>query len=294
MMGNLPVDALNILAHFSSKGKGRAWVYANCKKGSVLPDELLERRDEIIQILESDQSRFDGIITFYDSSFPKIRAQVSAGDYPLCFFYRGDISLLNTKRIAVIGTRSSTPDIKVREEAVVDALVEKGMTIVSGLANGCDSIAHSRCVERGGKTVAILPSPVWRVIPDSKIALAEEIVESGGLLLSEYYTVAGKTELTPRYVRRDHLQAMLSDGVVLVASNEDGGSRFAVNYALTNDIDCAALYDPATDADNPLFALNRQVVKSRGEAGVIDAKDAKNSVGRFIDRCFKPKNLFDF
>jgi len=293
-MSKISVDALNILTHLSSKGKGRAWVYANCKKGSVLPDDLLERREEIKQVLEFNDSCFDGIITFYDSTFPRIRAQVSAGDYPLCFFYRGDISLLNTKKIAVIGTRNASPDIKVREEVVVDALVERQMTIVSGLANGCDSIAHSRCVEKGGKTIALLPSPVWKVIPDSKIKLADEIVESGGLLLSEYYTVAGKTELTPRYVRRDHLQAMLSDGVLLAASNEDGGSRFAVNYALTNNIDCAALYDSATDADNPLFALNRQVVKSRGESGVIDAKDAKNSVDRFLDRCFKPKNLFDF
>ncbi len=293
-MSKISVDALNILAHLSSKGKGRAWVYANCKKGNVLPDELLDRRDEIEQILESNQSGFDGIISFHDSSFPKIRARVSAGDYPLCFFYRGDISLLNTKRIAVIGTRNTTHEIKMREERVVDALVERQMTIVSGLANGCDSIAHGRCVEKGGKTIAILPSPVWRVIPDSKIALAEEIVRSGGLLLSEYYTVAGKTELTPRYVRRDHLQAMLSDGVVLVASREDGGSRFAVNYAMENNIDCVAIYDVATDADDPMFALNRMVEKKRGEAGVIDAGDAKNSVDRFLERCFMPKNLFDF
>ena len=293
-MSSISVDALNILAYLSSKGKGRAWVYANCKKGSVLPDELSDRRDEISSILESNKSGFDGIITFYDSIFPKIRAHVSAGDYPLCFFYRGDVSLLNTKKIAVIGTRNATHEIQVREESVVDLLVENQMTIVSGLANGCDSIAHSRCVEKGGKTIAILPSPVWRVIPDSKIALAEDIVRSGGLLLSEYYTVAGKTELTPRYVRRDHLQAMLSDGVVLAASREDGGSRFAVNYALENDVDCVAIYDEATDAHDPLFTLNRMVVKKRGEAGVVGAGDVNNSVDRFLERCFKPKNLFDF
>lgn len=293
-MSSISVDALNILVYLSSKGKGRAWVYVNCKKGSVLPDEMSDRRDEISSILESSKSGFDGIITFYDSIFPKIRARVSAGDYPLCFFYRGDVSLLNTKKIAVIGTRNATHEIQTREEKVVDALVEKRMTIVSGLANGCDSIAHSRCVESGGKTIAILPSPVWRVIPDSKIALAEDIVRSGGLLLSEYYTVAGKTELTPRYVRRDHLQAMLSDGVVLSASREDGGSRFAVNYALENDVDCVAIYDEATDAHDPLFALNRMVVKKRGEAGVVGAGDVNNSVDRFLERCFKPKNLFDF
>ncbi len=293
-MSKVSVDALNILTHLLLKGKGRAWVYGNVKKDSVLPDDLLERRDEIAQILEYNESGFDGIITFYDSSFPKIRAQVSAGDYPLCFFYRGDVSLLSTKKIAVIGTRDASSDIKMREVAVVDALVEKQMTIVSGLANGCDSIAHSRCVEKGGKTIALLPSPVWSVIPESKIALADEIVQSGGLLLSEYYTVAGKTELTSRYVRRDHLQAMLSDGVVLVASKEDGGSRFAVNYALENNIDCATIYDAPTDANNPLFALNRMVVKSKGTAGVIDAKAAKSSVDKFLDRCFMPKNLFEF
>ena len=293
-MDKISIDALNILTHLSSKGKGRAWVYANCKKGDVLPDDLLDRRDEIEQILESNKYGFDGIITFYDSSFPKIRAQVSAGDYPLCFFYRGDVSLLNTRKIAVIGTRNFTQEIKMREEKIVDVLVERQMTIVSGLANGCDSIAHDRCVEMAGKTIAILPSPVWKVIPDSKIALAEDIVRSGGLLLSEYYTEAGKTELTPRYVRRDHLQAMLSDGVVLVASKEDGGSRFAVNYALENNIDCVAIYDALTDAYDPLFALNRIVAKRRGEIGVVDAGDAENSVDRFLERCFMPKNLFDF
>ena len=80
-MSSISVDALNILAYLSSKGKGRAWVYANCKKGSVLPDELSDRRDEISSILEYNKSGFDGIITFYDSIFPKIRAHVSAGDY---------------------------------------------------------------------------------------------------------------------------------------------------------------------------------------------------------------------
>ena len=89
-------------------------------------------------------------------------------------------------------------------------------------------------------------------------------------------------------------QAMLSDGVVLVASREDGGSRFAVNYALENNIDCVAIYDVATDAHDPLFALNRIVAKKRGEAGVVGAGDAKHSVDRFLERCFMPKNLFDF
>jgi hypothetical protein len=55
-----------------------------------------------------------------------------------------------------------------------------------------------------------------------------------------------------------------------------------------------AIYDEATDAHDPLFALNRIVVKKRGEAGVVGAGDVNNSVDRFLERCFKPKNLFDF
>lgn len=293
IMGKITSDALGMLTYLSSKGKGRAWVSSNWKKGDVLPSELIDRSEEIRQILECNESGFDGIITIFDSSFPKIRSQVAAADNPLYFFYRGDVSILNTRKIAVIGTRDVDTDIQTREEAVVDALVGRQITIVSGLANGCDSVAHSRCLARGGKTIALLPSPVWKVIPESKPALADEIVENGGLLLSEYYTVVGKTELTPRYVRRDHLQAMLSDGVVLVASKEDGGSRFAVNYAMENNIGCAAMYDAATDVKNPLFALNRAVLKSKGDAAVIDARNAVSTVNKFIERCYMPRNLFE-
>jgi hypothetical protein len=57
---------------------------------------------------------------------------------------------------------------------------------------------------------------------------------------------------------------------------------------------CVAIYDEATDAHDPLFALNHMVVKKRGEAGVVGAGDVNNSVDRFLERCFKPKNLFDF
>jgi DNA processing protein len=115
--------------------------------------------------------------------------------------------------------------------------------------------------------VAILPGPLNDVIPAKNRALAEEIVKSNGLLISEYLTSANsKMEMSGRYQERDRLQALYSNSIVLSASyakndiGNDSGSRLAMGYAKDYSIPRVVIYDKQYDANNPMYDLNRQIL----------------------------------
>jgi Predicted Rossmann fold nucleotide-binding protein involved in DNA uptake len=207
----------------------------------------------------------DGVISAFDHEFPQIYTTVKKDtDKPYLLFYKGDISLLKNieKNIAVIGLLNPENNIIARETIAVRKLVECGMNIVSGLARGCDTIAHRVCLEANGKTIAILPSTLAQIFPAENRELACEIVDSGGLLVSEYYKKpASRFESTKRFIDRDRLQAMFSKAILLSASYNEGkgdsGSRHAMGKAEEYSLFRAMLYDENSDKDNLQFGLNK-------------------------------------
>lgn len=283
---NYSENALNILTLKTYRGVGRAWIVKNItgnedestlvamlettlKHEAVSIFEFQQRKARIRTRLEKMRPFADGVVALGDISFPAHRGQVKNSEKPIALFYRGEISLLSqqNKNIAVIGLLEPDASTIAIEQQFVDGLVNKGCTIVSGLALGCDSVAHSQTLRSGGKTVAILPSPLHGILPSSNKALAESIVRNGGLLITEYFEDAtSKMELSGRYQERDRLQALFSDAIVLAASyakNDiglDSGSRLAMEYALNYGIPRAVLYDEQRDALNAKYDLNRQLL----------------------------------
>ncbi len=222
--------------------------------------------------LETDLAAIDdqeGIICAYDPHFPVINKNVkNKSEKPFLLFYKGDPDLLTdlNDNVAVIGLTDPDDDIKQREREMVKRLMAAGMTIVSGLALGCDTIAHQTALDCGGKTLAILPSPINNIFPAENRRLAESIVEKGGLLVSEYYKEpVSRYEAINRFVERDRLQAMFSKAVILTASyrkNEgDSGSRHAMESARKYGIARYVMYNEKIDRDNKRFGLNRDLVE---------------------------------
>ena len=175
------------------------------------------------------------------------------------------------------------------EEEVVEKFVSCGATIVSGLAMGCDTVAHRQALRNAGKTVAILPSPLDEILPAANRSLADDIVRTGGLLITEYYEKAkSKMELSGRYQERDRLQALFSDCVLLAASyakndlGNDSGARLAMKYAASYSIPQSVLYDPSTDATNPKYDLNRQLLSTVENIIVISRDNIESVVGRIV------------
>jgi len=306
---NVTDKALNVLAARTYRGIGRAWIVKNikgtestdrlvmllnqsAKEGTPISIREFEVKKQITHSqLEKSAGVVDGVIALGDSNFPTCRGKVKNSEKPVVLFYRGDLRLLEeqNKNVAVIGLLNPDEDTKAFEKRVVISLVNHGVTIVSGLALGCDTIAHKQSILSGGKTVAILPSPITDILPQGNKELAEAIVKHDGLLVSEYYErVNSKMELSSRYLERDRLQAIFSDWVILSASytennlGNDSGSRHAMKYALSYSIPRAIMYDPKVNGDNPKYDLNRQLISEDDRIIVINNNNFQEALKKIL------------
>lgn len=207
------------------------------------------------------------VICIFDDEFPKFNFKLRKSETPFLFLCKGNIDLINqiSKNIAIVGVISPTEDIKLREQNLVKKLVFNNLNIVSGLARGCDSIAHKVCLENEGKTIAILPTTFENLYPKENLKLANEIISSNGLVLTEYVNEPkNKFELIKRFIERDRLQAMLSSSIILIASysqgNGDSGSRHAMYKAKEYGKTRFVMFNKNTDFNNPIFALNKEQI----------------------------------
>ena len=206
------------------------------------------------------------VISIFDENFPSANGKLKNSEKPFFFAYKGDITLLNNvdKNVAVIGVLTLTNEIVEREEKVVKSLAEKGYNIVSGLAKGCDTVAHSESTKNNAKTIAFLPSTIENIYPKENISLAKEIINNGGLIVSEYVNEPkNKYENVKRFIERDRLQALYSKAVVLIASfrrgEGDSGSRHAFEKAKQYGKKRLVMYRE-TDANELIFGLNKDYV----------------------------------
>lgn len=276
------------------------------EREAVSLDIFLERRRRIEAQLQQYSPYMDGIVAIGDDNFPRYSAQPPNGDRPIALFYRGDIALLSKTclRVAVVGLLSPDESIEISERAVVSELVSKGAVIVSGLALGCDSIAHEQTLRDGGKTIAILPGTLQKIIPTSNQALADQILTTGGLLITEYNEEAhSKMEQTTRYIERDRLQALFSHHIILAASyapNKDGkdsGSRHALGKAKKYGIPRSVIYNEHKHGHNEMFDLNRQILKEDPSVSKIDSHnllDVVKRISRMEERELSPRDLFGY
>ena len=224
-----------------------------------------------LQALEQElKEKGINVISVFDNTFPVVGVKLKNSERPFFFVYKGDITLLNNldKNIAVIGVLTPTNEIVEREQKVVKSLTEKGLNIVSGLAKGCDTVAHRESVKNNAKTIAFLPSTIENIYPKENIGLANEIIKNGGLIISEYINEPkNKYESFKRFIERDRLQALFSKAVVLIASfrkgEGDSGSRHAFEKAKEYGKKRLVMFRE-TDASDLIFGLNKDYV-TQGE-----------------------------
>jgi DNA processing protein len=163
---------------------------------------------------------------------------------PARLFYRGRLTdAVDQFGIAVIGTRHPSEFGKKSCARIVKRCVEQKLTIVSGLAIGCDTVAHESAIQCGGFTIAVLAHGLDTVYPTINKRLAAEIIDTGGLLVSEY---PPGEEMRPNYlVARDRLQSGLSRAVIVIESDLDGGSMHAANASIKQKRMLGCLNHPA-------------------------------------------------
>ncbi len=206
------------------------------------------------------------VISIFDSNFPGVTVKLKNSEKPFFFAYKGNISLLNDtrKNVAIIGLLTPTKETIEREQKIVKNLGGKGFNIASGLAKGCDTVAHSECVKNNTKAIAFLPSTIKNIYPKENVVLANTIINNGGLVISEYINEPkNKYESVKRFIERDRLQALYSKAVVLIASfrkgEGDSGSRHAFEKAKEYDKKRFVMYRES-DSNDLTFGLNKDYV----------------------------------
>ncbi len=310
---NYTDNALNILTAYDYKGIGPVKINTNLEGNDDVERiyqlvgtheyEFQKKKNEIeSKIIELDDS-IDGVVAIGDSNFPEIRGQVKPSDKPFALFYKGDISLLSkrNKNIAVIGVLNPNEKIEQSEVIVTKEILKYNVNIVSGLALGCDTIAHKTALENNGKTIAILPSPLNDITPKENVDLANDIVKNGGLLITEYYEKPkGRNEIITRLVNRDRLQALFSDAVLLAASyapnklGNDCGSRHAMNKAKDYGIKRAVIYNDIKHKNESMYDLNRQILSDDKSVFRIDSSNMEDVVRKMINNTSSELLTMDF
>lgn len=164
-----------------------------------------------------------------DNKYPNSLKKLTG--MPPLLYYKGDIEILNRhKNIAVIGSRKSSLEGRKLAFETGCIVAELGMNIVNGLALGCDAQAFKGALSVGGKCVAIMPCGLEQIQPKSNYGLAEEILEKGGCLISQYPVGAAVREY--QYVERDRLQSGVSQGVLIVEAQAQSGTMHTANFAM--------------------------------------------------------------
>jgi DNA processing protein len=149
---------------------------------------------------------------------------------PKELFFKGDFSLLNKGlRVSVVGSRKATDFGLRRAKIITRYLVDNNVTIVSGLAKGIDTIAHRSAIELGGKTIAVLGTPLDNPYPKENIGLFETI-SNNHLVISQFpnnYPFQRKN-----FPLRNRTMALISDATIIIEASENSGTRHQAWEAL--------------------------------------------------------------
>jgi DNA processing protein len=142
---------------------------------------------------------------------------------PEKLYTTGDTSLLKRGlRVSVVGSRKASPAGIKRAKVFTQALVNHGIVVVSGLAEGIDTIAHETAIAAGGKTIAVLGTPLSKAYPAKNKDLLE-IIKKEHLAISQFPEgYPGKKENFPQ---RNRTMALISDATVIVEAGEKSGTR---------------------------------------------------------------------
>lgn len=168
------------------------------------------------------------ILTIKDKHYPASLRDLDRP--PPMLFLRGDARLLENRRIAVVGTREPTDLAIRRARRLAIELVEQDFTVVSGLANGIDTAAHSATMKAGGHTIAIIGTPIDVYYPKENRELQDEIADSH-LLVSQF--PLGEGIRTWNFPLRNRTMVGLSEATIIVeARAHGGGAKIQGDYCL--------------------------------------------------------------
>ena len=180
-----------------------------------------------------------------DPEFPVLLREIP--DYPHVLYLKGNAAALSARCVAMVGTRRATPYGQTMCNRLVEGLAAQvpELCIVSGLAFGIDVAAHRAALAAGVRTVAVLANPLPGVMPAQHTAVARDILDHGGALVTELHSQTRQNGTA--YLARNRIIAGLGAGCVVVESPDSGGSLATAHCADGYDRSVMAVPGRATD-----------------------------------------------
>jgi DNA processing protein len=184
--------------------------------------------DLVDEILHKTEKTGSELISIHDPDYPHLLKQIY--DAPPLLWVRGNAEALSTPGIAVIGTRKADKYARSQAEKWSELILHYGLSVISGLAYGVDTIAHQTAVDRNSKTIAVLGSGIDWIYPEQNVKLADKITDCGGAVISEF--PPGTKPDAGNFPVRNRIVSGLSLGVLVIQSGIKGGSMITARSAL--------------------------------------------------------------
>ncbi len=212
-------------------------------------------------------NRMNGsILSLWDDQYPEHLKNIY--DPPLLLFIRGTLLSADDHSIAIVGTRHPTSYGRIHAENFAVELARRGITVVSGLARGVDTIVHKSTIRHGGRTVAVLGGSIDRIYPRENETLAEQIASpENGAVISE---LPMSTPSHPAFFpRRNRIISGMSVGTLIIESDENGGAMITASTALDQNRGLFCL--PGSISERKSFGTNKLI--KNGHAKLVQNVD---------------------
>ena len=243
--------------------KTKYWIWFSKIKnlGSIKKQELLKRYkiEEIWNLKQEELMSIDGIgektakeilnpkykigienmikqmkkekiklINIDDANYPEKLKQIY--DKPISLYVKGNVEILSSFSLAVIGCRQNSKYGEEVAKAVTKGIVKNNIVTISGLAKGIDSICHKSTLKNTGKTIAVIGSSLDIIYPSENENLVDEIINNRGCIISEY--PFGTKPEKMNFPARNRIISGLSNGIIVIEAKKKSGTMTTVDFAL--------------------------------------------------------------
>lgn len=235
--------------------------------------ELIGINNKLIQAIKNPDAKLienclkwneqenNHIITLLDDNYPQLLKEIASP--PLILFVKGNIKILNSRQIAIVGSRNPSPTGIENAYAFAKELASN-FTITSGLALGIDTISHEGAIAAKSKTIAILGTGIDQIYPKSNAALAERIIDYAGALVSEF--AIGTKAIACNFPRRNRIISGLSLGTLVIEASLQSGSLITAHFALEQGREIFAIpgsiHNPLAKGCNAIIRQGAKLVET--------------------------------